>query len=83
MDELSEKDKLIVARARKIQKFLSQPFFSTEVFTGLPGRYVSREEMIAGFEMILKGELDHINENDFYMKGSIEDVLAAHEKSKH
>lgn len=82
MDELSEEDKLVVARARKVQKFLSQPFHTTEVFTGLPGKYVSREETIKGFSTILSGEVDHINENDFYMKGSIEDVIAAHKNAE-
>jgi F-type H+-transporting ATPase subunit beta len=82
MDELSEEDKLVVARARKVQKFLSQPFHTTEVFTGLPGKYVSREETIKGFATILDGEVDHISENDFYMKGSIGDVIAAHEGAK-
>ncbi|MDR0727272.1 MAG: F0F1 ATP synthase subunit beta [Puniceicoccales bacterium] len=82
MDELSEEDKLVVARARKVQKFLSQPFHTTEVFTGLPGKYVSREETIKGFSTILNGEMDHISENDFYMKGNIEDVIAAHKGAK-
>jgi F-type H+-transporting ATPase subunit beta len=81
MDELSEEDKLTVARARKVQKFLSQPFFSTEVFTGMKGRRVPREETCRGFRMILDGELDDINENDFYMKGDIEEVLVANKKS--
>jgi F-type H+-transporting ATPase subunit beta len=82
MDELSEEDKLVVARARKVQKFLSQPFHTTEVFTGLPGKYVSREETIKGFATILDGKVDHISENDFYMKGSIGDVIAAHDGAK-
>jgi F-type H+-transporting ATPase subunit beta len=82
MDELSEEDKLVVARARKVQKFLSQPFHTTEVFTGLPGKYVSREETIKGFASILNGEVDHISENDFYMKGGIVDVIAAHDGTK-
>jgi F-type H+-transporting ATPase subunit beta len=81
MDELSEEDKLIVARARKVQRFLSQPFATAEAFTGMEGRYVSKEETLRGFAKILDGELDNINENDFYMKGSIEDVLGAHEQS--
>ncbi|MDR2667532.1 MAG: F0F1 ATP synthase subunit beta [Puniceicoccales bacterium] len=78
MDELSEDDKLAVARARKVQKFLSQPFFTASVFTGMEGRYVSREETLRGFSMIISGELDAVNENDFYMKGAIDDVLKAH-----
>jgi F-type H+-transporting ATPase subunit beta len=82
MDELSEEDKLVVARARKVQKFLSQPFHTTEVFTGLPGKYVTREQTIKGFATILNGEVDHISENDFYMKGGIEDVIAAHGSAK-
>lgn len=77
MDELSEEDKLTVMRARKIQKFLSQPFHTAEVFTGMPGKYVKAEDTVRGFEMILNGELDSVPENDFYMKGSIEDVLSA------
>jgi F-type H+-transporting ATPase subunit beta len=80
MDELSEEDKLIVSRARKVQKFLSQPFFTAEAFTGTKGQYVPREETLRGFSMILDGKLDHVNENDFYMKGNIDDVLAAHSK---
>lgn len=78
MDELSEEDKLTVARARKIQKFLSQPFAVGEVFTGLTGKYVKTSETISGFKRILDGELDNIPENCFYMKGSIEEVIAAH-----
>ncbi|MCR4278567.1 MAG: F0F1 ATP synthase subunit beta [bacterium] len=75
MDELSDEDKLTVSRARKIQKFLSQPFFVAEVFTGNPGAYVSREDTISGFEKILNGELDNIPEQAFYMKGTIDEVL--------
>jgi F-type H+-transporting ATPase subunit beta len=75
IDELSPEDKQIVFRARKIQKFLSQPFHVAEVFTGFAGAYVSVEDTIKGFKMILDGELDHVNENDFYMKGSIDDVI--------
>jgi F-type H+-transporting ATPase subunit beta len=74
MDELSEQDKLIVSRARKIQKFLSQPFFVAEVFTGTPGAYVSLEETIQGFKEILNGDHDDKPEQSFYMKGSIKDV---------
>ncbi len=75
LDELSDEDKQTVYRARKIQKFLSQPFHVAEVFTGFPGKYVSVADTIKGFKMILDGELDHVNENDFYMKGSIDEVL--------
>jgi len=74
MDELSEEDKLLVSRARKIQKFLSQPFSVAEQFTGRPGKYVRREDTIAGFKAILEGKLDDKNEQDFYMKGTIEEV---------
>ena len=79
MDELSEDDKLVVARARKIERFLSQPFFVAEVFTGSPGKYVSLKDTIRGFKGILDGEYDHIPEQAFYMVGSIEEVL---EKAK-
>jgi F-type H+-transporting ATPase subunit beta len=82
MDELSPEDKLAVARARKIQRFLSQPFHVAEVFTGSPGKYVALDDTIRGFEMILSGELDHVNENDFYMKGGIDEVLEAAAKAK-
>ncbi len=76
MDELSEEDKLIVARARKIQRFLSQPFFVAEVFTGAPGKYVPLKDTISAFKALVAGEYDHIPEQDFYMCGGIEDVLA-------
>ena len=72
MDELSEEDKLAVARARKIERFLSQPFHVAEVFTGSPGKYVSLKDTIAGFQGILDGEYDHLPEQAFYMVGSIE-----------
>ncbi len=75
MEELSAEDKLTVARARKIQKFLSQPFFVAEVFTGSPGKYVSREETVRGFKEILEGKHDAVPEDAFYMKGSIDEVL--------
>ncbi|TCS44060.1 F0F1 ATP synthase subunit beta [Reinekea marinisedimentorum] len=78
MDELSDEDKMTVARARKIEKFLSQPFHVAEVFTGSPGKYVPLKETIRGFKGILDGEYDHIAEQDFYMKGSIEEVVEAH-----
>lgn len=76
MEELSDEDKQTVARARKIQKYLSQPFFVAEQFTGAPGKYVKLEDTIVGFEKILSGELDDIAESSFYMKGSIEEVIA-------
>ncbi len=76
MDELSEDDKLVVARARKIQKFLSQPFFVAEQFTGRSGKLVSLKDTISGFEEILDGKLDHISEQDFYMAGAIDEVKA-------
>jgi len=75
MEELSDEDKQAVARARKIQKFLSQPFFVAEQFTGKSGKYVTREETVEGFGRILDGELDHIPESAFYMKGGIAEVL--------
>lgn len=80
MEELTEEDKQTVARARKIQKYLSQPFFVAEQFTGAPGKYVKLEDTITGFEKILSGELDHIGEQEFYMKGSIDEVIATHTK---
>jgi len=79
MDELSEEDKQVVSRARKIQRFLSQPFFVAEVFTGAPGKYVSLKDTISGFKGILEGEYDHLPEQAFYMVGSIEEAL---EKAK-
>jgi len=75
MDELSEEDKLTVARARKIQRFLSQPFFVAEVFTGSPGQYVSLKETIRGFRGIVDGEYDHLPEQAFYMVGTIDDAV--------
>jgi len=77
MEELSDDDKLTVARARKIQKFLSQPFFVAEQFTGSPGKYVKVADTIKGFRMILDGKMDDVDEQEFYMKGSIDEVLAA------
>jgi len=82
MEELSDEDKQTVARARKIQKYLSQPFFVAEQFTGAPGKYVKLEETITGFERILSGELDDIAEQAFYMKGSIEEVIAEGRKAE-
>jgi F-type H+-transporting ATPase subunit beta len=76
IEELSEDDKTLVYRARKIQKFLSQPFFVGEVFTGKPGAYATLEETIRGFGEILDGTHDDRDEQDFYMKGSIDEVLA-------
>ncbi len=77
MDELSEDDKLVVSRARKIQRFLSQPFFVASQFTGLQGKYVPLKETVDGFEEILEGKLDDIAEQDFYLKGNIDEVKAA------
>jgi F-type H+-transporting ATPase subunit beta len=74
MEELSDEDKVTVARARKIQKYLSQPFFVAEQFTGAPGKYVKLEDTIRGFKMILDGQLDEVAEQDFYMKGSITEI---------
>ncbi len=82
MDELSEEDKLVVERARKIERFLSQPFFVAEVFTGSPGKYISLEDTIAGFKGILEGKYDHLPESAFYMVGGIEEAVAKAEKSK-
>jgi len=81
MDELSEDDKMVVQRARKIQRFLSQPFFVAEVFTGAPGKYVSLKETIANFKAILDGEYDHLPEQAFYMCGNIEEAVAKAEKA--
>ena len=75
MDELSEEDKLTVARARKIQRFLSQPFHVAEIFTGTPGVLVSLENTIKGFKGVIDGEYDHIPEAAFYMVGTIDEVL--------
>ena len=80
MDELSEEDKLTVARARKIQRFLSQPFFVAEVFTGSPGKLVELDSTIKGFDAICKGEYDHLPEAAFYMVGGIEEVIEKAEK---
>jgi F-type H+-transporting ATPase subunit beta len=82
LDELSEEDRLTVARARKIEKFLSQPFFVAEVFTGSPGKYVKLEDTIKGFKMILSGELDELPEQAFYMVGTIDEAIAKGEKLK-
>ncbi|ETD26850.1 F0F1 ATP synthase subunit beta [Helicobacter canis] len=82
MDELSEEDKKTVERARKIEKFLSQPFFVAEVFTGSPGKYVTLEETLEGFKGILDGKYDHIPENAFYMVGNIQEAIDKAEKMK-
>ncbi len=78
MDELSDEDKMVVARARKIERFLSQPFHVAEIFTGAPGKYVSLKETIRGFQGILDGEYDQVPEQDFYMKGTIDEVMEAY-----
>ncbi|GAB4415008.1 MAG: F0F1 ATP synthase subunit beta [Bacteroidia bacterium] len=80
MDELSDEDKLAVSRARKVQRFLSQPFFVAAAFTGLEGQFVEIEDTIKGFNMILDGELDHLPEQAFYLKGGIEQAIEAGEK---
>ncbi|MFZ2188611.1 MAG: F0F1 ATP synthase subunit beta [Candidatus Moraniibacteriota bacterium] len=74
MEELSDEDKVTVSRARKIQKFLSQPFFVAEQFTGTPGKYVKLEDTIKGFKMIIDGELDDVAEQEFYMKGAVSEI---------
>jgi len=79
MDELSEEDKLTVSRARKIQRFLSQPFFVAEVFTGSPGKYVALKDTLEGFKGILNGDYDALPEQAFYMVGAIEEAV---EKAK-
>jgi F-type H+-transporting ATPase subunit beta len=82
MDELSEEDKSVVERARKIEKFLSQPFFVAEVFTGSPGKYVSLENTIKGFKGILSGEYDHLPESAFYMVGDMNEAIEKAAKAK-
>jgi F-type H+-transporting ATPase subunit beta len=82
IDELSEEDRLTVARARKVERFLSQPFFVAEVFTGSPGKYVSLEETIKGFSMVLNGELDDLPEQAFYLVGNIDEAIAKAETLK-
>ena len=81
MDELSDEDKLVVARARKIQKFMSQPFFVAEQFTGTPGRYVSLEDTVSGFEAIIKGEVDELSENSFSYVGTIDEAVEKDKKT--
>jgi F-type H+-transporting ATPase subunit beta len=82
IDELSEEDRLTVARARKVERFLSQPFFVAEIFTGSPGKYVSLEETIKGFNMVLSGELDDLPEQSFYLVGNIDEAIAKAETLK-
>jgi len=82
IDELSEEDRLTVARARKVERFLSQPFFVAEIFTGSPGKYVSLEQTIKGFKMILNGELDDLPEQAFYLVGDIDEAIAKAETLK-
>jgi len=82
IDELSEEDRLTVARARKVERFLSQPFFVAEIFTGSPGKYVSLENTIKGFTMVLKGELDDLPEQAFYLVGDIDEAIAKAETLK-
>lgn len=82
LDELSEDDRVIVARARKVERFLSQPFFVAEVFTGSPGKYVKLDDTIKGFQMILSGQLDDLPEQAFYMVGNIDEAIAKAEKLK-
>ncbi|HEY9782961.1 MAG TPA: F0F1 ATP synthase subunit beta [Leptolyngbyaceae cyanobacterium] len=82
LDELSEDDRVIVARARKVERFLSQPFFVAEVFTGSPGKYVKLEDTIKGFQMILSGQLDDLPEQAFYMVGNIDEAIAKADKLK-
>jgi F-type H+-transporting ATPase subunit beta len=76
LDELSEEDRLVVARARKVERFLSQPFFVAEVFTGSPGKYVSLADSIKGFQMILGGEMDALPEQSFYLVGNINEAIS-------
>ena len=82
MDELSEEDKLVVARARKIQRFLSQPFHVAEVFTGFPGVFVSIADTVRSFKAIVAGEYDHLPEGAFYMVGTIEEAVKKAEDMK-
>ena len=82
IDELSEEDRTVVARARKLERFLSQPFFVAEIFTGSPGKYVSLEETLKGFKMILNGELDDLPEQAFYLVGDVDEAIAKAEGLK-
>ncbi|HVF20430.1 MAG TPA: F0F1 ATP synthase subunit beta, partial [Mycobacteriales bacterium] len=76
MDELPEEDKVVVQRARKIQRFLSQPFFVAEQFTGIPGKYVPLEETVASFKGLTEGDYDHLPEQAFFLVGGIEEAVA-------
>jgi F-type H+-transporting ATPase subunit beta len=80
MDELSDEDKLVVGRARRIQKFLSQPFFTAEQFSGVPGKYVKLADTIKGFKGIINGDYDYLPENAFYMVGTIEEAIEQSKK---
>ena len=80
MDELSEEDKLTVARARKIQRFLSQPFHVAEVFTNIPGKFVQVEDTVASFKAVVEGEYDHLPEQAFYMVGGIDEAVEKAQK---
>jgi F-type H+-transporting ATPase subunit beta len=82
MDELSEDDQQLVSRARKVQRFLSQPFTVAEVFTGMAGKFVKVADTVQGFKEILEGKHDDLNENSFYMVGSIEEAVEKDAKSK-
>jgi F-type H+-transporting ATPase subunit beta len=82
IDELSEDDKLAVARARKIQRFLSQPFFVAQQFTGLEGKYVPVADTIRGFKEIVEGKHDELSEQDFYLVGGIEEAVAKYQQRK-
>ena len=75
LEELSDQDRLVVDRARKVERFLSQPFFVAEVFTRMQGRYVSLADTVAGFSQIISGELDIYSEGSFYLKGGVDDVV--------
>jgi F-type H+-transporting ATPase subunit beta len=82
MDELTEEDKVLVNRARRIERFLSQPFHVAETFTGIPGQYVKLDDTVESFERVAAGELDHLPEQAFYMKGGIDEVIAAGDEFK-
>jgi F-type H+-transporting ATPase subunit beta len=82
MDELSEDDKILVARARKIEKFLSQPFSVAEIFTGFPGKYVKLEDTVSSFKRVISGEFDHLPEQAFYMVGAIDEAVEKAKKLK-
>ena len=82
LEELSDDDKVLVSRARKIQSFYHSRFFGAQQFTGQEGRYVKISDTVRGFKMILDGEMDEVSEQDFYLKGNIEEVLAAHQEGQ-